>query len=81
VLVPGLAVPHPAAQRQAVKRWVALAALLQALVVAAVVAYALARSRLGDGGLAWVAPPLAALIGTALPLQLAAFRILRTLSG
>ncbi len=33
------------------------------------------------GGLAWIAPPLAALVGTALPYQLAAMRLVRAGTG
>jgi hypothetical protein len=49
----------------------------QAFLVAALVVYALwlPPSR---RGLAWAAPPLAAVLGTALPLQLAVVRIARS---
>ena len=46
-------------------------------MVVAAFAYAFAMSRVPRSGLAWVAPPLAALVGTALPYQLAASRLVR----
>ena len=46
----------------------------QAVVIAGVVGYALLTHRAGP---AWVAPPIAALLGTALPYQLAASRLIR----
>lgn len=49
----------------------------QAIVIVGVFAYAFAMTRAPHSGLAWVAPPLAALIGTALPYQLAASRLVR----
>ena len=48
----------------------------QAVVIVGVVAYVL-LTRGHHLGPAWVAPPLAALIGTALPYQLAATRLAR----
>ena len=65
-------------RRRAIKRWVTFAVAWQALVVVAVIAYALAVTRGGrPQGLAWIAPPVAAVVGTALPLQLAAARLFR----
>jgi hypothetical protein len=52
----------------------------QALVVAGVLAYAVAGPRPRGAGPAWVAPPVAALLGTALPYQLAASRLIRSLT-
>jgi hypothetical protein len=42
-----------------------------------VLVYVLVVPRGRHVGLAWIAPPLAALIGTALPYQLAAMRLAR----
>jgi hypothetical protein len=56
---------------------VVFAVAWQAVVIAGVFAYAFAMSRVPRSGLAWVAPPLAALVGTALPYQLAASRLFR----
>ena len=49
----------------------------QALVIVAVFVYAFVMTHVPRSGLAWVAPPLAALVGTALPYQLAASRLIR----
>jgi hypothetical protein len=74
ILAAGLRAPEVEDRRRALKRWVVFAVTWQALVIAGVVAYALAGRR---AGLAWVAPPIAALLGTALPYQLAASRLIR----
>jgi branched-subunit amino acid transport protein len=58
------------------KRWLVFVAAWQAVLVAALVAYALLLPPRGHG-LTWAAPPLAGVVGTALPLQLAAARIAR----
>jgi hypothetical protein len=42
-----------------------------------VLVYALVMTRGHHAGLAWIAPPVAALVGTALPYQLAAIRLAR----
>jgi hypothetical protein len=80
VLVPGLGRPEPEAQSHAVRRWFKYAVVLQCVVVVAVVAYGVRFPRPNPIG-AWGVPPLAALVGTALPLQMPAIRILRWLSG
>ena len=50
----------------------------QTLVIAAVFAYAFVVTRTHrTAGFAWIAPPIAALLGTALPYQLAASRLIR----
>jgi hypothetical protein len=78
VLAAGLRNADEAGKRRAIKRWLAFAAAWQLIVLAGVVAYALVIGRGGRGaGLAWIAPPVAALLGTALPLQLAAARLAR----
>jgi hypothetical protein len=68
-----------AARQRALKRWVVFAVAWQALVIAGVLAYA-AAGRGHAAGLARVAPPIAALVGTALPYQLAATRLIRGLT-
>jgi hypothetical protein len=77
LLLPGLRTADPSLKRQALKRWLIFVAAWQAVLVAALVVYAvwLPPSR---RGLAWAAPPLAAVLGTALPLQLAVVRIARS---
>lgn len=78
LLLPGLRSSAPDARRSALKRWLLFVAVWQGLVIAGLVAYAvLGPSRRGAGP-AWVAPPLAVLVGTALPLQLAVVRIARS---
>ena len=67
-------------RQRALKRWLLFALAFQALVFAGVLAYALVVTRSRGAGLAWVAPPIAALLGTALPYQLAATRLIRGLT-
>ncbi|HSR22965.1 MAG TPA: hypothetical protein VLW53_05415 [Candidatus Eisenbacteria bacterium] len=74
ILAAGLRDPEVDGRRRALKRWVVFAVAWQALVIAGVLAYALVVPR---AGLAWIAPPVAALLGTALPYQLAASRLIR----
>lgn len=64
-------------QQRGMKRWLAFALAWQALVIAGCFVYAFVMSRSHPSGLAWIAPPIAALLGTALPYQLAASRLLR----
>jgi hypothetical protein len=49
----------------------------QAALILALAVYALLVGRSHPRDLSWIAPPIAALIGTALPLQLAVGRIVR----
>jgi hypothetical protein len=66
------------AQRRAMKRWVVFAITWQALVIAGCFVYAFVMTHTyRAGGLALIAPPLAALLGTALPYQLAVSRLFR----
>jgi hypothetical protein len=74
ILAAGLRDPEVDVRRRALKRWVAFAVAWQVLVVGGVVGYALLVPR---AGVAWIAPPIAALLGTALPYQLAASRLIR----
>jgi hypothetical protein len=69
-----LAEPEPRAQRAGLLRWVLATGAWQGLTVLVALAYFLIlRSR--SHGLAWVAPPLGLLLGSLLPLQLAAGRL------
>lgn len=64
--------------RPAVTRWIKTAIVYQAVVLLASGAYVVVVSASGHPhGLAWVAPALGAVIGTALPLQVAVATILR----
>jgi hypothetical protein len=76
LLLPGLRSSEPAEKQAALKRWVLFVAAWQALLVAALVVYAIVLPPRGRG-LTWAAPPLAGVVGTALPLQLAVARIAR----
>ena len=78
VLAAGLRAGDPEVRRRAPKRWLAFAAAWQLIVLAGVVGYAVVATRGGrPDGLGWAAPPVAAVLGTALPLQLAAARLAR----
>ena len=65
------------ARRRALFRWVVFAVVWQAAVLVAIAAYGFLFYRHHPPGLAWVAPALGAVVGTALPLQVAALRIAR----
>lgn len=58
-------------------RWLVFALVWQALVIVGVIVYTLVVIGGHRSGLSSVAPPVAALLGTALPYQLAAMRLLR----
>ena len=66
------------AARPAITRWVKVAIVYQAAVVVVAGGYIAVVASGHPRGLAWTAPPLGAVIGTALPLQLAVMTILRT---
>jgi uncharacterized membrane protein YbhN (UPF0104 family) len=59
------------------RRWLLAALGCQVVVLVAAGAYVFVSSRAHPAGFAWIAPPLAALLGTALPLQLAVASALR----
>jgi hypothetical protein len=77
LLLPGLRSSEPAPKRQAFKRWLLFVAVWQAILIAALVAYTVLLPPTRRIGPVWVVPPLAGLLGTALPLQLAVVRIAR----
>ena len=79
LLVPHLAEPEPAVRARALRRWVAFIVAWQVVVLVAVAAYAIPLASAHTRGLAWLAPGLGAVLGTAFPLQLAISRILRAL--
>ena len=65
------------ATRRGLRRWLVFALGWQVLVIAGCFVYAFVMTRTHRSGLAWIAPPIGALLGTALPYQLAASRLLR----
>ena len=65
-------------RRRALRRWLTFAIAWQAAVVLLIVLYAVPlHSHPPDAY--WAAPPLAAVVGTAVPLQVALVRIMRSL--
>ncbi len=75
--MPGLAQPEPARQRRTVIRWFSFNAGIWVLVVLGCIAY-IAVFRTHANGYAWILPPVAALLGTGIPMQLSVMRIART---
>ncbi|HEX6349055.1 MAG TPA: hypothetical protein VF160_06650 [Candidatus Dormibacteraeota bacterium] len=63
----------------ALRRWLQLEVALQALVIGGAAAYLLLELRARPPGVAWGAPPVAALVASALGLQLVLFRLMRIL--
>ncbi len=79
VLNRSLVSPDLDERRAGLKRWVAFAVAWQAVVLLAIVAYLFPVSRSHPPGGLWIAPVLAAVVGTAVPLQVAMFRLMRAL--
>ena len=77
ILAAGLRESSVEARQRGMKRWVVFALAWQTLVIAGCLVYAFVMTRTHRSGLAWIAPPIAALVGTALPYQLAATRLMR----
>jgi hypothetical protein len=77
LLAAGLDSPGVDERRSAIKRWLYFALAWQSLVIAGILVYAFVMTHGHRSGLTWVAPAVAALIGTALPYQLAAMRLVR----
>ncbi len=75
--MPGLRGADPASRRRWLKRWLLFALVWQSLGIAGVFVYAFVATRVRRSGFLWIAPPLAALLGTALPYQLAVMRLAR----
>ncbi len=63
--------------RPAITRWVKTVLVFQTLVLLATGAYVAVMASRHLHGIAWTAPAIGAVIGTALPLQLAVMSILR----
>ncbi|HEX9099316.1 MAG TPA: hypothetical protein VF956_07515 [Candidatus Dormibacteraeota bacterium] len=73
---------HDDAQmRPAVGRWLKAVLMLQVVVVAASVGYVGVLGSQHPRGIAWIAPAIAAVFGTAIPLQVAVVAILRAGRG
>jgi hypothetical protein len=79
-LVGGLRTPEPASRMRALKRWAVFAVAWQLVVFAGCVVYALALTRGHRPASLWIAPPIGALVGTAIPYQLVATRLIRGLT-
>jgi hypothetical protein len=77
VLLKGLKSAVGDEQKRGLKRWAAFVIAWQALLLVGLAVYAVEIARERPHGLAWLLPPLAAIAGTLLPLQLAVGRILR----
>ena len=77
ILRGGLRSADAAEQKRGLKRWAGFVIAWQAALVIGLAVYTVLVVRSRPQGLAWVAPPIAAILGTALPLQLAVGRILR----
>lgn len=80
ILDRGLRQPGVEAQQAALKRWTAFVVVFEAVIVAGALAYVIVASRSGAGGL-WILPPVAAVLGGAVGLQLGVGRIVRSLRG
>ena len=63
--------------KPAFRRWIVAAVAWQGFVIVSAGAYVLLVTRQHPDGLAWIAPALGLLLGTALPLQLVASTALR----
>jgi len=63
--------------RPAIGRWLKVVLLWQVLVVAVAASYVGVLASQHTRGFAWAVPAIAAVFGTALPLQVAVFAILR----
>lgn len=63
--------------KPAFRRWIVAAAAWQGVVIVGAGIYVFALARQHPAGLAWAAPALGLLLGTALPLQLVATTALR----
>ncbi len=81
ILAAGLRSPDVETRGRALKRWVIFAVAWQGLVILGCFGYAFVMTRNHVAGIAWIAPPVAALLGTALPYQLVAMRLARTGRG
>jgi len=72
-----LRLPDLEVARPAIARWVKTVLVFQTLVLLATGAYVAVMASRHLHGIAWAAPAIGTVIGTALPLQLAVVSILR----
>ena len=79
VLSPALVSADLEERRAAMKRWVTFAVAWQVVILLAIAAYLFPMSRSHPPGGLWITPVLAAVVGTAVPLQVALFRLMRML--
>ncbi len=81
LLEAGLRETEIASRRRGLKRWVIFAVIWQSLVIAGVLVYVLLMTRSHHPDISWISPPIAALLGTALPYQLTVMRLARAGRG
>ncbi|HZU18957.1 MAG TPA: hypothetical protein VFD01_20460 [Candidatus Dormibacteraeota bacterium] len=81
LLLRGLRSPELRERRRVLGRWLVFAVACEGLTIGAVIAYAVLVGRDHPQGMAWALPPIAALVGVSLPLQLAAARLARGALG
>ena len=67
--------------RPALKRWIKIAVVWQVLVLGGCAVYLFASGPGHGRGIAWIAPAVGAIFGTALPLQFVVVSILRAARG
>jgi hypothetical protein len=67
--------------RPALGRWLKVVLLWQLVVVVACAAYVSVLASQHPRGVAWIVPAIAAIFGTAIPLQVAVLAILRASRG
>jgi len=79
ILVTGLCRPELELRRRAMTRWVVVVLGIQLLLGACIAAYLVLTTRAGVPALGRALPPLGAVLGNALALQLAVFRLARSL--
>lgn len=77
MLQPALRAANLEAARPGIKRWIVTVLIYQTAVVVVTATYVIATASGHPHGLAWTTPAVGAVIGTALPLQLAVASILR----
>jgi hypothetical protein len=79
ILTPGLRQPNGEARRRALTRWAGAVVGIQLLLVAAIAVYLLLTANAHWPALGRALPPLGAVLGNALTLQLAIVRLGRAL--
>ena len=77
MLQPALRAADLEAARPGIRRWIVIVLIYQTVVVVLTATYVIVTASRHPHGLAWTAPAVGGVIGTALPLQLAVAAILR----